>query len=366
MEKKKVLIIVNTHFNLMLAIQLRRTILKDAEVDLFLGREALYKVYKRGKLNAVFNNVFLVDDYNHKQTLRMFFFPKTFVKKTTQMNYIQYDAFFFWNLDWIIYNYFKASRSSKVEWHVYCDAVGGYLTDIPDGPPSYGNSIHGKVLSALDRIIWKWRPIDQIEHDYYLFNPEYFLVKPTCEHKRIPSIDINDRALIELLNEIWGYDFIPVKERVIYIDTGESAKVGDDSTYKSVVALAEMVGYDNIIIRPHPATRLDKYEFKDMHLMKSEYPFELFCLNGGLKNKLMVCNSSSAVLSLFVCFNMTPSVVTTISYIKYTHPSLTEKLHVFIRMISEKNSTLRYAHNDEELVELVKDFLTNNEQNGRE
>ncbi len=359
MEKKKVLIIVNTHFNLMLAIQLRRTILIDDYVDLFLGREVLHKVYKRGRLNTVFNNVFFVDDYNHKQTLKMFFFPKTFAKTVTQKDYIQYDEFFFWNLDWIIYNYFKASRFSKVKWHIYCDAVGGYLTDIPDGPPSYGSSMHGKVLNILDRILWEWRPVDQIEHDYYLFNPEYFLVKPTCEHKKIPSIDVNDRALIQLLNEIWGYNHNPIKERVIYIDTGVEVRQGDNSTYQSVNLLAKTIGDENIIIRPHPATKMDVYEFRNMHLMNADYPFELFCLNGGLNDKLLVCNSSSAVLSLFVCFNMCPNVITTISYINYNHPSLIEELYEFNRIISEKNSTYRFANNDEELVELTKDFLEN-------
>lgn len=319
--KKRELIIVNSLCNLVLAVQLRETTLASDEVDLILGYGFLKDVYKSGKLDDVFSHVYFTNQQEYYSwSLVHFFKPKVALKTMLDCKDITiYDDIFFWNPDWIFYHFFKYYKqiNHKVNWHIYGDAISQYLIDIPDNSLKYTTKdLKGNLLNFLDKLIWQV-PLDigTMNYDFYLFQPERFLTDKHKVHVEIPIICANGK-FVSLLNDIWQYSYVPAKEKIIYLDTAREGQLDNDDILGVLSKLQDNFGKDNIIVKPHPRVDLSIYSPLDLNFMDKNIPWELFCMNGGLQNKIIVCEFSSAVCLPYYWFGLLTDTISVMDMIK--------------------------------------------------
>lgn len=352
---KRILFIVHTQFNLLLCMQIKKSMFPNEEAHIILANETLRNVFERGELKRIFQEVYYYKEYDHRQSLFGFFNPQYEISRIMKRKYIYYTDIFFWNPDWIFYNFYKANcLNDKLKWHIYADAIGGYLTDVPDGFPTYGNSVHSKILMFLDKKIWKCNDILDLKRDYYISSPEFEQFIPTCEHISIPHFDVKDGAFVKLVNQIWGYEHRNYDEEIIYIDTGRGTVVDNETVNQSINTILSVVDKSNLLVKSHPSVDASVYTEKDLHFMKKDIPFELFALNGGLSGKTLICISSSAVLLQYVCFGNRPNVIATFEYDAYVHP-LAEKLNELWRILSNQYNEVSIAKSSFHLVGLLKE-----------
>lgn len=352
---KKILIIVNTPYNLMLAIQLKQTLFDNEVVDLFLGRPSLHRIYEEGLLDNVFNNIYYENTLSHQQSLIGFFIPQYELNRICQSKPEAYTDIFFWNPDWIFYNYYKY-LGKNCHLHVYADAIAGFTTDEPSGLPStYGSSFHAKVLRFIDRLLWNVDFINTYNYDYYMFSPEYACFKTKRVITQIPAISKQSSSLIELYNKLWHYEEVSFKERYLYLDTGRDGYVTNEDVNESLQQLIDVVGIDNLLVKPHPAMNIEDYSIEGLHIMNTTMPFELICLNENISDKVLICISSGAAMLLPMCFDIHVHTISTILFENFHHDNKKEMLEIWNKL-SAASELVHCPNTKEEFINIVKEL----------
>ena len=319
----KKLIIVDSTCNLLLAVQLKRTVLSEDDVDLILGYTCLEERRNNKVLNRIFSDVFYFgQEKDYIWHISHLLSPGRAIKDMIGDDQPRkYSDIFFWNPDYFMYYFFKFYKiiHHSVKWHVYGDAISQYLADVPDIDPAFPEKMWmGRILNRIDWLFWKVPRgnIAKMHYDFYMFQPEKFFAVPQKEHKGIPTINAEDTRTVSLFNEIFNYRYEEIKEKVIYIDTARDGNVDSDEIIGVLRKIQQHIGKDNLVVKPHPRVDLSIYSQLDLNFLDKSIPWELYCMNGGLDGKVIACQFSSAVCLSYFWFNQFTELVSVMKFTK--------------------------------------------------
>ena len=310
----KKLVIVNSTCNLILAIQLKLTILKNDDVDLILGYSMLKRVYEHHSINKIFNNVYyLAQDKEYHWNVFHFLFPKIAIKEMLKVKKVTiYSDIYFWNPDWFFYHYYKLYQHNKVsiKWHIYGDAICTYVTDVPGVDYKYNDkTIKGHILNEIDKRVWHvLYDMSYLQYDFYLFQKDAIQYKPSKKHVEIPPI-LNNADTVCLFNDIFDYHYNEVSEKMIFVDTARGGPIENEDVLKIIDMLIEDIGKDNFIVKPHPRMDMSLYGDRIFTSMTKDIPWELYCMNGGTDGKILICPWTSAIVIPFLWFGIMTDVI---------------------------------------------------------
>lgn len=304
-KSKRNLFIVGSLFNLLLVLQLKRSLLPDEDGDLIIfdGSNGLREIREKSELRKYFKNIYFSEIKKNTRINRILSIlspDRAFCNLVGLDRLPLYTDIYFWNPEetffYLIMGYNK--RMHPYTLHVYSDALEAWFLRTPDEGMSGEYVMYGRFNNVIKKYMTRrygYKQVKDFDFDYYMFSPERSLVNHTHKTVAIPLIDPRDEYFVKSVNNIFSYSYeYRISQQYIFID-GASERWADKRIHDAVInAIAQAVGYDNFIVKPHPRT--DKEYYKDCYAQIEEkvYPWDLYCLNHDISDKtLIICDGAS-------------------------------------------------------------------------
>jgi len=297
-------ILVDSLFNVMTAIQLRRRILTNLPVDIILSdlAKGLEEIYHNKTLEDIFDNVYFVkySDISFVDKIKGIINPNYIIQKSTGYDFKSYSDIFFWNPTIFFHYYlFEADkRDLQVNLHVYGDAMGGFFYDIPLDRGIFRRSFANKMVYKY----YHYTPIDKRDYDYYEYQPEYITFNTTRRVHEIPGFS-DDPEIRKIFNKVFNFsDDKEILDSVIVLDLNQDDYFPNSNEGIDFINHITQVINKSITLKPHPRQDLDRYNGIDVNISSLNCPWELYCLNHFVDDKLIIAfASSSSVLPYILC-----------------------------------------------------------------
>lgn len=121
---------------------------------------------------------------------------------------------------------------------------------------------------------------------------------PLPKATRIPSVNENRKELVDILNEIYGYEphSVIYQNKIIVFEESYANDGGSDDLMGFLAKLVKKFGNENVLVKRHPRDRENR--FADMQIASVEpfhLPWELFILNGDCRDCVLLAANSGSV-----------------------------------------------------------------------
>lgn len=331
----KILALINTPFQLIVAIQLKLTIYKEHDMDIIISNHATD--YKKVVMNIqktnIFKNVYtafsreyIYCNTNYKKIKRnivSMVCNSNLVKKMCNTTLGKYDIFLFFNIDcftYLLYD-FLYDKNKKISCYRFEEGFSTYLKE--------GNI--SRIMQQLRKIFQKKNLLDNLK-GLYIFNKELVLYKTRYPLIEIPKIDRENKKLKEILNVVFNYDKIEDSYSKKYIFLEESFFCDNKGIedLDLILKIADIVGKENLLVKLHPRNKIDRFAQYGISTNKTiGIPWEVIQINNDFSDKVFLTISSGSVLAsrlyfkdnikTYLLFNCTEKIsdMATEQYFKY-------------------------------------------------
>ena len=291
---KKNLIIVNTYFQLITAINLCINELKSDVNDIILTDRSINmeEVMKKLKKYNIFHNIFFIKNKIKKYLIYLFNRKKIIGDIIKE----EYDYLAFFNYDLLTYSIFDemVKINSNAKCIRYEEGFNIYLSKIEN------NKINSFLRTVLHR-----KSLYKSTDFLYLYNPDLLCYKPCYEVKEISKLDKNNLQLKEVYNDIFNYnDKEEIKQKYIFLEESFYCDNYPINDLDLVLKIANIVGNDNLLVKLHPRNNFDrfkKYGIKSNNAIG--IPWEVIQMNNDFSNKVFITISSGSILASKLYFN---------------------------------------------------------------
>lgn len=306
------LIICNTPYQVLVAVNMASTMFKEGRTDIIIsdhfadGKKIAANISQKERY---FKKCYYVEtlDFSrmrgkYKEEYRELLYNVNIEKQTEE--FVQFEVVYdeLWTANYdrfseLIYNYVvRKNRHAKV--FFYEDGVSSCIDDwffhALEVKKNFKNRVKDIFFSKL-----KYTPNNC--SGYYVFDKNQMSFKTKCPIYEIPVIQPNNNNLIGYLDEIFEYSeqiAESFKEKYIYFEEAffstDSSLSGDMDFIKEI---ADIVGKENLIIKLHPRSCNNRFEDLGYKVSKAQaIPWEVISLNIDIHNKVLISNSSTAVI----------------------------------------------------------------------
>lgn len=304
------IIVCATVYQLIVALQVKRTILSNTKTDVILLdtiRNSQVLALYIAKEN-IFDSVFALslNDMGSAGFIKGKIISK--LKRVMSRNGVEfflnknYDEFFFasFNTISLLLGSFYLRKNNSIK-----------ITMFEEGASSYSNlyaDIFRDITNNCNQIKeWLYKflrnPINYVSK-YYVFDPSVVLWDaPNVE--RIPPIDTKDKEFRALLNRLFDYAIIKdsYTEKVIFFEESYYADGVDVPDVEIVNKLAEKYGKDQIFVKKHPRNPTNRFEQLGYKTnVDTSIPWEVIAMNIDLSDKIIATISSTAAINTVLMF----------------------------------------------------------------
>lgn len=317
MKKKKHLFVCSTPIQLVTAINLKLSTLRDDDATLYVfdHSDVNRKVYNELKKEKLFTEIFYLKTKSFNQHwLQKYRMTRYFVNIIMHLNYEKtfsklvsdmrvYDVFWTSYMDRASQLFFLTHKKRNRDLDLYY---------FEDGLGSYGmlntrkNSLKQKIFHILG--------IDSsfaVMHAMYVYEPILVLNKqyPTIQIKALPKLE-NNQSIKKVLNIIFSFnqsDLELLNYRYIIFDTAASSKQIQASQRKLFDFMTDKVGSLSCI-KLHPRTNFQEVQYKG-NISKVKAPIEMLCINTNVSQKVFISIISTAGTTPKLMFGQEPVVI---------------------------------------------------------
>ncbi len=303
---KRILCAVNSLFQLIVIMQLRKTVFLEDEMDLVISDRLpdSLNIADRFLEEHIFNHVFTIKTQEITYPTSMlkksfiYFIGNTvpFVFHYLFKNIPQnYDFFLYHNdtLDMqMLWEY--VSKNKHMECIRFEEGYSMYiqLGNLYTKGNRFRNFIGKKNLQDITAFA-------------FLFDEELLQVKLKYATKTILPISKGDYKLAEACNKVFAYqptDFY--SQKYIFFEEAFERDGEFIDDIGLVEKIADIVGKENLIIKKHPRTQKDRFRKKGYIVADNiSVPWEVMQLNQSLENRVLLTISSGSVLASQLYFN---------------------------------------------------------------
>lgn len=303
---RRILIFANTHYQIILAIQMKLTIFSEDDVTLAISNHSGHAdtVCERLQRRAVFQNCVFVESkgmiHNRSQQEKLKeFFQIIYGKKNRYSFYLKdienkyFDEMLFYNLEIDTYGIYSilAEYNHKLVFSSYEEGILSYENIFYD-------SLKFKWIRFLRRCIGKSAILDNY-HKFYCVYPEMYAGR--LNTVQIPQISTSDNRMQTILADIFriNRDVDYKKYKYIFFESIYETEGRGIGETEILMQLAEKVGKDNILVKKHPRSTIHIFEEKGIAVdTNSSAPFEAIQLNNDMSDCIFVAATSGSVLSV--------------------------------------------------------------------
>lgn len=303
--------ICNTYYQLIAMIQLKLTVLKFENVDLLLSdhsKDALLVVNRLCKTSC-FNSVKFLDSKeliygSHSKIKKIMEILAAVTGNNSKYEELLsgtvYDELIFCNMEISVATIFaiqikknKNLKCSRLE-----EGIISY--NVPDiMNPNCTPTGRLRVVYMIRKIL-TWKNINKCTNKFYCYYPERY--NGSLKTIAIPLLQLDDLKLQNYLAEAFGLNGskLSYPQKYIYFasvgDIEGDKPIGEVNLAKSI---AEIVGYDNLLVKVHPRDISGAFEKAGLIVDKnSSIPWEVIQLNYNFSNHVFLTATSGSVLSV--------------------------------------------------------------------
>lgn len=316
MEKRNVLMICNTPFQIFVATWLRMTYFKNDCVDIVISNHMSHveSLVLGIKKSGVFNYLYKVDSRKfsydvsamcYLNQIEINIYPFRLLNTYICLNKC-YDIICSSNLDrftQLIHfaiinsrNYLISNR--EVQFYLYEEGISTYskLTE------TFYKNTESKYLKNIFRAK---KYIYKNISGAFFFNPECLMWKPDCPIIQMQPV-YDNKEFKDKINIIFNYNSIEDQYDKKYIFMEESFyadgyKIDD---IKLLSKIAQKVGQENIIVKIHPRNSENRFEKLGYKTNKNTIiPWEVIALNQDFNEKILLTIASASILNPIRLFN---------------------------------------------------------------
>lgn len=324
--KKRNLIIANTYFQLITAINIVINNLKDDLNDIIITDISVGSESKAEKLKnlKIFHNVYYITykELNSGNKIKKYI-KYLFNRKTILHNQFStfYDDLIFYNLN--ILTYSLIDELYKYNKNLVCFRYDeGFVT--------YTINLKNNNFNNIIRVILGKTNINKLIKRVFLYHPKLVCYEHNYQIVSIPILDKKDIKLKNILNNVFDYKKINIPQKYIFLEESFFCDNQDINDYDLILKIANIVGKDNLIIKLHPRNKVNRFKDIGIHTWgENNIPWEVIQMNEDFHDKIILTISSNSLLAsklyfnediksyyLFKCTNKVPKLVTN-SYLDY-------------------------------------------------
>lgn len=306
MEKKfKKIIIVDSLPNLMIAIAIRTQHFRDCVFDIVLSNSIpeVERIISSCTLKTIFDEVYLANtDALNRMDKKIWgiLSLKCAINKIIGTDLVgQYDDLFFWNPNTAftcIYLYLK-NNNKDMNVHVYSDCFVGFFREDPFallkcGYPVYCDGTYDRLFRLRNGEF----TYNKLSFDYYMFRSD---ISPIIRRRRTidVSTDLFRRPeMIKIINNVFGYDSkYTINQKYILLLGVPGETKAEETLISELNVILKWIKPEKLYIKPHPRTPVGYYDKYRVRVAEKAYPWELYCMNNELSDKVIIADDTSAV-----------------------------------------------------------------------
>lgn len=306
----KKLIIVNTYYQLLIAMQLTRTVLHNIDLDLILvnSSKRFEEISNKIKKDTdFFCEIYFVEKeflVNSRTTLLKKIRYRLLYSRINQRKYIDF------SLDFSSYDEIFFLNKSDFLLHILL-MVRKEVPHIKVSRFEEGFICYTESPSVKEILLNKaktYNYIDKMTSNYYFYEPsqvsDYLINRYTI--KEIPKLSRNDQDFIDTITNVFELKEVSQKypQKYIFFEQCflEDGLAVDD--FSLIVEIGKIVGKENLLIKMHPRSKTDRFAKHGYHTMFAEgnLPWEVVMLQHDFSNHVFITVNSGSVISPFIIF----------------------------------------------------------------
>lgn len=307
-----ILILVNTTSQLINAIVLAETVLKNEKCDLYYTPEVKVGIDNLPDTN-IFNNIYRIElvhdicsrDSELKRAIVRIKNAMDFgkVKKSLPSDPLQYSRVFASGISLRNFEFYYSIKyfNPTVQLSLFEEGSCEYYTL---GLPK------SKIRSLFSHFFFGHYYLEECD-SLYVFNPPFVQnIWEGISIERIPNYS-NNQEILNVLNSIFGYEHEILNtccEKVIILEQAFANEESEKRQVELISHISEVAGKENVVLKLHPRSSADKYSGK-YKAIKTSIPFELLMANEMAVDKIFISISSSATLNLKLIFDIEPYII---------------------------------------------------------
>lgn len=307
---KNILFYANTFYQLMVAINLRETIVADSKADIVLTdhTNGMEDVAFKLREENIFKNVYFIQIKNYDQGKQFlfdensvqekFFGTAIQVEKIIRLNDV-YDEFWFaypTNFIKLLYSYICIKKGRTVDAFCFEDGLSVYC----EASQWFQEKLTWK--SKVIRILQKHTELRKGLKGIYMFMPELREWNMDVPIYRMPKIESANFSKYRSIFEN-GFDQKTSNFKYYYFEQNFRAIGNRDVDV--LEEIARIIGKNNIYVKLHPRTEQDRFSKRGFLTNKDNYfPSEMLFLCDGLEDKYFLSIFSSSLVVPYIAFGV--------------------------------------------------------------
>ena len=305
MSKKRIICLCTTYFQLITAIQMRRTLFSEDEFTVVMtsdsngGRAVSDRLRETGIFDEVYyverTRVAMADFRSAGQKAERFL---NYFVKGSYVSYLKkpYDLFLTYNLYWYSFMMFNALQQDNpaVKVAKYEEGILSYFVD--DRRFEYR---YFKRIAKIKKFLRQPVIFDRL-HTFYCYYPEFY--EGNLSTAKIPPMEHGDAWLRDTMCTLFDVDpdKLVYDRKFLYFASMLDSEVvaGESGEFDILKEIVDVVGADNIMVKLHPREN-DPQRYRDLGVAidaNSDIPFEVIRLVKDFSDKIfLTCLSSSTI-----------------------------------------------------------------------
>ena len=348
----RILFFINTYFQLIVAMQMKRTIYRSDEVTAVITDRSnnSIPVYQKLKVVGFFDETIYVEArsiiHSRTKSIKIKEFIDIVFDNDNRYSYYfdelhnkRFDAFAFFNLDMDMYGIYSllSRENPQIQVLMYEEGVLSYENTPYD-------TAKFKFLRLCRRLMRKKNMTDNII-GFACFNPA--LCKNGLKTIQIPQINPQDQMFKNILKTIFDVTSLDIysKYKYIFFESSYETDGKDIEETQVVLKIASIVGVDNILVKKHPRSTTRFYENHGFQIdTNSSVPFEVIQLCVDFSKSVFISTISGAAVSINTIVENPSKVVFIYPMTNYKkYPEIEDYIDRSVRKINDmkQNGSLR-------------------------
>ena len=356
--KKRNLLITNTYFQLITAINLAVNHFNNDKNDLILTDRSvgMKEVGDKLKKYDIFDNILYIqskdictDKNKIKKYMTYLFNRKKIIGNTLSE---KYDCLLFFNFDLLTYSVFdELNKSNK---NLICKRYEeGYIAYIRE-------TKNNNINQLLRKLFFK-RDIEKSIESLYLYHPDLLCYDLKYKTEQIKLINKEDEKLKEVYNYIFDYKKETIKQKYIFFEESFFCDNKDIDDLELVLKIAEIVGKENLLVKLHPRNTIDRFKKYGIQTNKTiGIPWEVIQMNNDFSDKVFFTISSGSVLASKLYFGDNITTYLLFNCTEKMSDMITEETLNYLEKMNKKFGIKDFIipKNKQEFIDSLKEQLT--------
>lgn len=298
--KKRNLIIANTYFQLITAINLVLNNFSNDITDLVItdcsvGMKNKATLIKKNKLfnKVIYYESKAINNGNKIKKYLLYLFDRN--KIIGNEIQAKYDEILFNNLNVLTYSVIDELYSKNP--NIICSIYD-------EGFSTYTIRRKSNIINDFLRKIMFKKSINKSIKKIYLYHPYLLCYKSNLQTIKINNLDKKNIQMKKILNNIFDYKKPNFDKKIIFFEESFFCDNKSIDDFQLIKDICKVVGKENIIIKLHPRNKIDRFSKLNIDVWKdNNIPWEIYQMNEDYNNKIFMSISSGSMLASKLYFN---------------------------------------------------------------